>query len=270
MKSELDQLSTRSAQQGRWVVKDGKWVQEPGGTPATSTPLPSSPATPTVTPTSPVASPSAPGASGGRLEMFDAPGTPATTARGSSVNWEALAQPETPQRIIEIPVEPLLNGDTRYNIVIRPNDVVNIPPGAVGEYYVTGHVVRPGAYSLSGRSLTVKEAIASAGGFSLLAWPSRCDLVRRLNGDQEEIRLVNLDRIVSGDEPDFFLKPNDILNVGTTAVAPFLATLRNSFRLSYGFGFVYDRNFGDEDSFFAKEQLRNRRQQERLLRGFPP
>jgi polysaccharide biosynthesis/export protein len=31
--------------------------------------------------------------------------------------------------------------------------------------------------------------------------------------------------------------------VGTNALAPFLAAIRGSFRFTYGFGFLYDRNF---------------------------
>ena len=55
-----------------------------------------------------------------------------------------------------------------------------------------------------------------------------------------------------GTQPDVVLKPNDTLNVGTNAIAPFMATIRNAFRLTYGFGFVYDRNFADIDSYGAK------------------
>ncbi len=39
------------------------------------------------------------------------------------------------------------------------------------------------------------------------------------------------------------------MRVGTHAIAPLLATLRNSFRFTYGFGFVYDRNFGPIDAY---------------------
>jgi hypothetical protein len=80
---------------------------------------------------------------------------------------------------------------------------------------------------------------------------------------------LDLDAIFAGNAPDFYLKPNDIVNVGSHAVAGFLAVLRNAFRLSYGFGFVYDRNFADSDTFQAKEQLKVRRNQEALQRGVP-
>ena len=36
--------------------------------------------------------------------------------------------------------------------------------------------------------------------------------------------------------------------VGTNAAAPFLAALRNGFRVTYGFGFIYDRNFAYDNN----------------------
>jgi hypothetical protein len=58
---------------------------------------------------------------------------------------------------------------------------------------------------------------------------------------------VNLDRIFAGEDADFFIKKDDLIVVGTHPAAVFLAVVRNAFRLSYGFGFVYDRNFADVD-----------------------
>ena len=172
-------------------------------------------------------------------------------------------------RIIEISVKDLMQHDPRYNVIIRPHDVITVPPIEQGEYYMAGHVARPGAYRFSGRYLTVKEAIVSAGGFDALAWPARADLSRRVNKFEEQIIQVDLDAIFAGKAPDFYLKPNDLLNVGTTPIAPFLAVLRNSFRMSYGFGFVYDRNFADKDSFGAQEQRKNRKRVEAQSRGLP-
>lgn len=184
---------------------------------------------------------------------------------------ERVAPPDLgpPVRILEIPVVDLMAHDPRYNIVIRPNDVIHVPPLEQGPYYMQGHIARPGAYRFPGRALTVKEAITSAGGFSPLAWPARADLIRRVNRFEEQTIQVDIDAIFAGNAPDFYLKPNDMLNVGTTPIAPFLAVLRNSFRMSYGFGFVYDRNFGDQDSFGAREALKNRRNSERTQRGLP-
>jgi hypothetical protein len=173
-------------------------------------------------------------------------------------------------RILDIPVKELLDGDPRFNVVIRPYDLINVPAGTVGEYFVMGNVARSGAYQMTGRRLTVKEAVASAGGFGPLAWPSRADLIRRVSKDEEQLIQLDLDGIFAGNSPDFYLKPNDIINVGSNPAAVFLAVLRNAFRFSYGFGFVYDRNFAEADTFAAKEQIRTRHNQTRQQLGLPP
>jgi hypothetical protein len=95
--------------------------------------------------------------------------------------------------------------------------------------------------------MTLKMAVAAAGGLGPLAWPKTCEVIRRIGKKKEEIVLVDLDKIASGEQPDFFIKPNDLINVGTHSTARWRAILRNAFRATYGFGFVYDRNFGDID-----------------------
>jgi 5-formyltetrahydrofolate cyclo-ligase len=59
---------------------------------------------------------------------------------------------------------------------------------------------------------------------------------------------VDLDKIFAGTQPDIFLKPDDQLLVGTNAFAPFIAAARNAFRITYGAGFLYDRNFAAEQN----------------------
>lgn len=175
----------------------------------------------------------------------------APAATTEPVSWEAMAG-EDKQRILRIPAAALRRGEARYNIVIRHRDVIRVDPGPFGEFYMLGQVARPGVYTLTGRDVTLKQAIAAAGGLGLLAWPSRCEVIRRLDQDREQTIPVNLEQVFAGNHPDVFLRPNDIVNVGTNMIAPFLATIRTSFRMSYGFGFVYDRNFGDIDSFGPK------------------
>ena len=156
------------------------------------------------------------------------------------------------QRIIAIPLDKLEIGDPRYNVVIRDGDTIWVPPPVQGEFYVMGNVLRPGVLSLTGREVTIRQAVTAAGGLAPLADPSRAELVRRIGGNQEQVLAVNIDRIFAGQEPDIILKPDDILNVGSNPLMPFLAVLRNAFRAMYGFGFVYDRNFADIDSFNAQ------------------
>jgi len=101
-----------------------------------------------------------------------------------------------------------------------------------------------------------------------MAWPQRCELIRREPGtDKQVIRTVNLDAIFAGLEDDFFLRDEDVLNVGTHIVAPFLFVIRNSFRFTYGFGFVYDRNFADKDAYSNRINPEIVEQQRRASRG---
>lgn len=172
------------------------------------------------------------------------------------VDWEELAN-ELQQRIIRIPADKLRNGDPAYDIVVQNEDWIRIDPGPVGVYYMAGHVMRPGPYAFAGEQITLTQALAAAGGLDPLAWPTRCEVRRRLDGDREEITQWDLARIMDGKDPDFYLKPNDVIRVGTHAVAPLLATIRNSFRFTYGFGFVYDRNFADIDSYNAQQNPRD-------------
>jgi polysaccharide export outer membrane protein len=151
------------------------------------------------------------------------------------------------QRIIEIPYDRLSDGDMRYNVVIRPGDVVRIPSQNGGLIYLMGQVARPGTYTVPGeRRLNIKQAIAAAGGLNGLANPRKVDLIRRLPGDNEVTVRMDVKSIFDATEPDLFLRADDLLNVGTSFWAVPLAVVRNGFRVSYGFGFVADRNFGND------------------------
>jgi protein involved in polysaccharide export with SLBB domain len=159
------------------------------------------------------------------------------------LEWEKAVQ----ARVIKIPAARLLAGDPRYNIVIRPGDTIHVPVDIIGEFCIMGNVNSRGYVNITGRPMTLKMAIAAAGGLGSLAWPKRCEVIRRIGENKEEIVMVDLDKISNGEQPDFFIKPNDLINVGSHATARWRAILRNAFRATYGFGFVYDRNFGDAD-----------------------
>lgn len=184
-------------------------------------------------------------------------------------DWEDVPQFELMQRVIEIDLHSLRSGDPRSNILIRDRDTLYIPVD-IGVFYMMGEINRPGVYSFGGRDITIKQAVAVSGGFSALAWPSRCEVIRREPGTDKQMTIpVNLDRIFAGLEEDFFLRDDDIINVGTDIVAPFLFVIRNSFRFTYGFGFVYDRNFADKDSYNAKFNPYNVQVERSTRQGLP-
>lgn len=184
-------------------------------------------------------------------------------------DWEQVPEFELTQRVIEIDVQALKRGDPRYNVVIRDRDVIHVPQDT-GVFYVMGQVNRPGVFAFGGREITVKQALATVGGFSALAWPARCEIIRREPGTDREIVIpVNLDMVFAGRQDDILLRDGDILNVGSDFLAPFLFVIRNSFRFTYGFGFVYDRNFADIDSFGGKINPDTVRRQRRAQLGLP-
>jgi polysaccharide biosynthesis/export protein len=195
--------------------------------------------------------------------------TTAEPPRQPGYDWENVPEYEVSQRVIEIDVPSLRAGDPRYNIVIHNRDVINVPYDT-GIYYLMGEVARPGAFSFNGREITLTQAVAAAGGLGRLAWPQRVEIIRReRNSDRLLTIPVNLDAIFARLEPDVLLDDDDVVNFGTNIISPFLFVIRNSFRFTYGFGFVYDRNFADKDSYTVRNNPETLHQLRRQQLGLP-
>jgi len=221
--AEVEKVEKEPTDHIEWIFQNGKWVPVQVGKPGPGEPVIEIP------PEQQLAAP---------------PGEPAPVLEAPQEVAET--------RLIRIPTDKLLAGDPRYNIVIKPGDSIFVPVDIVGEFCIMGNVNRTGYIPLTGRPMTLKQAIAAAGGLGPLAWPKRCEVIRRIGRKKEEIVMVDLDKIASGEQPDFFIKPHDLINVGTHATARWRAILRNAFRATYGFGFVYDRNFADRDFYTSR------------------
>ncbi|MHC4308573.1 MAG: polysaccharide biosynthesis/export family protein [Planctomycetota bacterium] len=204
-----------------WIFRDGGWIPVRVGRPE---------------PTEPVI----------KVEP-EKPSGPLEEKAPLGFDWSEIGTAGVQTRVIKIPADRLSAGNPRYNIVIRPGDTIHVPVDIMGEFCIMGNVNLQGFIIMTGRPMTLKMAIAAAGGLGPLAWPKRCEVVRRIGSNKEEIVMVDLDKIASGEQPDFFIKPNDLINVGTHSTARWRAVLRNAFRATYGFGFIYDRNFADRD-----------------------
>jgi protein involved in polysaccharide export with SLBB domain len=174
---------------------------------------------------------------------------PGMTETTEEFQFNAPEEP-TDVRVIRVPYDELRRGALKYNVVIRPQDHIFVPEPVIGEYYMGGHVLRTGVYSLTARDITLRKAVIAAGGLDQLAVPQNTDIVRNIERFKKVYARVNLAKIFSGQEPDILLKPDDEIMVGTSAWAPFLAAFRNGFRLTYGFGFIYDRNYWEDDNQF--------------------
>jgi polysaccharide biosynthesis/export protein len=210
-----------------WIFQDGRWMPVQIGQPK-----------PAEEPKAGVEHPRAPDLSGLAQKEPTLPG-----AGGGG--WDQIGPGGAQRRVIRISADKLLSGDPRYNIVIRANDNIHVPVDIIGEFCIMGNVNSQGFVNMTGRPMTLKMAIAAAGGLGPLAWPKRCEVVRRIAKKREEIVMVDLDKITMGEQPDFFIKPNDLINVGTHPTSRWRAVLRNAFSATYGFGFTYSRNFGD-------------------------
>ena len=150
------------------------------------------------------------------------------------------------QRVIKIPAD-RLQRDSSYNIIVRPGDRIFVEPPVSGVVYIGGEVLRPGVFQLPpDGELTLSRLVTAAGGFGALAIPERVDLVRRVGENRQAAMRVNLRAIRNMSEPDILLKPDDHILVGTSWIATPLAIIRNGFRATYGFGFLLDRNFGND------------------------
>lgn len=237
----LNNLAADEKEEGgeRKVLVDGKWVTvKSGEKPAAAPAAAEAPKAEATKAEAKVADPLTTGAAAGTAA---AGGTTAGAGEKKFEFDELKAESET--ETIRVPYSRLRKGEHQYNVVIRANDTIIVPSPEVGEYYMAGHVGRPGVYSLTGRNITLKQAIASAGMIDPLGWPERTEVIRRIGKDREIFVRVNLPKVFSGEQSDIFLRPYDMVNVGTNAIAPFLASLRGAFRFTYGFGFIYDRNY---------------------------
>lgn len=242
---------------GRWVWSDGKWVEvKPEGAAAeTAPPAPTPPQSPpegTAVVQTPVATEAAPTIETAPVAVAAKPenGTPPADAvrlaLAQKLRRLGVVQGSGQlKRIIRFDVKALQAGDPTQNLVLRDSDVITIPSPPVGDFYMAGEVARPGVYSLTGRKITLLQAVAAAGGVTAVAVPWRTELVRRISEDEEEIIYVDLGKVSRGEVPDFYLQPEDIIRVGTDQGAIYNAVLRNAFRATYGLGGVYDMNFAD-------------------------
>jgi len=105
-------------------------------------------------------------------------------------------------------------GKEEADPVIWPGDIVRVTEG--DPVYITGSVVQPRELVIRDK-LTLKLAIAMAGGPQRMAKTSEVHILRQKEGGQEELK-INYDAIKKGKEPDVELKPFDIIEVGESGI----------------------------------------------------
>lgn len=105
----------------------------------------------------------------------------------------------------------LSEGEMSLNIEIEPNDYIYIASNITNNYFVLGSVVNPGVQGLT-EDASVVAAITRRGGFTDRAWAERVLVVRGSIQSPETI-VINVKKVLAGEEKDFKLAPKDIVFV---------------------------------------------------------
>ena len=106
----------------------------------------------------------------------------------------------------------LVKGDLALNLPLIHGDVINIPVS--GKIFVGGEVRSPGGFPLTGKKLTLSQAITLAGGLKGEANGSETKIIRYSEKETgKEILSANVYAIQKGKEEDLYLKENDIIIV---------------------------------------------------------
>ncbi len=118
--------------------------------------------------------------------------------------------------VAEVEIYSLLHAlNPGENIPLLAHDVLTVPPAEM--IYILGEVFRPGGYEVkSGRTLSILDAIALAGGANRNASTSRARVLRPAarSSDRTEF-VVDMNRMIAGKDKDFALEPSDILYIPT-------------------------------------------------------
>ncbi len=128
-------------------------------------------------------------------------------------------------------------GDLDLNVVLGHGDAVYVPKAK--RIYVVGFVRKPGGFPLH-HPMTVLEGIAMAEGLmEQKASPRDCAL-KRLNNGVEEIIPLDLVEIARGKSRNFFLQPNDVIDIRQTTTRLITLEFLDFFKRIFHFG--YDLN----------------------------
>jgi len=117
---------------------------------------------------------------------------------------------------IRLDLEALLNvrdGDRLRNPPAYPGDVVSIAPA--GSVLVDGWVEKPGSYPIS-RGLTVRGALAAAGGHSFPADRRHVAVKRVLASGEDRSFLIDIEAVAEGLVPDVPVTDGDVIRLSAS------------------------------------------------------
>lgn len=143
---------------------------------------------------------------GGTVTMAN-PGTNAGDLTQAFVVRKGRPLPVNLRRLLQ-------DGDMSQNIYLEPDDLIYLPSPRSQEIYVLGAVAQARAIRIPGQA-TLVSAIASAGGTGPNAHLTNVAVVRG-GVSNPAIAVYDYKAIVTGQEPDVRLEPNDIVYVPRT------------------------------------------------------
>jgi polysaccharide export outer membrane protein len=125
------------------------------------------------------------------------------------------APAETPIRIdLDLVHAAAPEGAGLANPRVRPGDVVRLPPA--GSVHVDGWVDKPGSYPVT-RGMTVRGALAAAGGRLFPADSSAVRVQRTTGPGRQELLVVDMNAVAAGTAPDLPLHDGDVVQVEPSA-----------------------------------------------------
>jgi protein involved in polysaccharide export with SLBB domain len=138
------------------------------------------------------------------------------------VQVAGLTLPELDKKLTQLYAEKKLeqNSDELTVDIATTTATISTTAGVTPDtLFVVGEVQHPGPVTVAGRSLTLFEAIASAGGHQkATANLSNVILVRRLHTGEMRSWRLDADIYRWGNEPPIWLQPRDIVFVPNTAI----------------------------------------------------
>jgi polysaccharide export outer membrane protein len=118
----------------------------------------------------------------------------------AAVSAPALPGDTGSAEIMRVSLEDLREGRLTANILLQDNDTIIVPPA--DRYYVSGFVKQPGSFVLR-PGMTVRQAIAEAGGISERGSTRGIKIIRKVGGKEVEI----------GVDMSDLVQPNDTIRV---------------------------------------------------------
>ncbi len=146
------------------------------------------------------------------------PSTPPAGETPEAVAGSSEPHTSAGNTTIEIDLKQLLqSGDSRWNVMVYPGDVVKV--ARAGVVYVVGEVKKPGGFVLKGNeNVSVLQAIALAEGVTRTSAKSQARIIHtdEATGKRTETS-IDLGKILAGKAEDPILQPKDIVFIPNSA-----------------------------------------------------